>query len=313
MRCLSCGKTLPDSGNAPGSWHPRCIRAFFGTSEIPRLDISNATLEEAARQVVSAGFTVTGVQRKLSVHLSQEGRKYRLTLVGYPSGYILKPASPEYPYLPELEHVAMGMAEDIGITTVPHGLITLSDGSLAYITRRVDRRALRPHAVPMEDLCQLSERLTEDKYRGSYEQVAKTIARYSSRPGLDLSEYFLVLLFCFVVGNADMHLKNFSLYRPDDIWVLAPAYDLLPTTLVIPEDHEETALSLNGKKAKLTRQDFAALGLYAGLDPKAVNGLIDVVVSRRERLVSAIEQAPVDLPIADRWLTLIDQRIARLV
>ncbi|TVR93417.1 MAG: type II toxin-antitoxin system HipA family toxin [Spirochaetaceae bacterium] len=311
MRCFFCNGELPP-GSAPGTWHSRCSRGFFGTPELPHLEISNAALEELARQVVSGGRTVPGVQRKLPIHLSREGQNTRLTLAGYPAGYILKPPSPDYPHLPELEHLAMCMAEVVGVTTVPHGLITLSDRSVAYITRRVDRRRAKPSCVPMEDLCQLSLRLAEDKYRGSYEQIAKVIAGYSSRPGLDLSEYFLLLVFCFVVGNADMHLKNFSLYCPEDLWILAPAYDLVPTALVIPDDPDDTALPLNGKKHRLARRDFENFGVKVGLPEKAVIGLIDSVLARRDQLAAVIERAPVDVPPAQAWMKLIDERLGRL-
>ncbi|TVQ22066.1 MAG: type II toxin-antitoxin system HipA family toxin [Spirochaetaceae bacterium] len=308
MRCFCCGKVLP-AGSPWGSWHRRCSSAFFGTPVPPRLEISNRTLEDLASQAVSSGRTVPGVQRKLSIHLSRDGDDYRLTLVGYPAGYILKPPSPEYPNLPEIEFVTMGLAEIVGITTVPHGLVALCDGTVAYITRRIDRRVAHPYRVPMEDLCQLSQRLTDDKYRGSYEQIARIIRRYSSRPGVDLSEYFLMILFCFVVGNSDMHLKNFSLFRPDDLWVLSPAYDLVSTAVVIPDDPDETALTLSGKKRKLSRRDFESFGVGIGLDPRAVIGLIDRVTRSRDRLATAIAQSPIELPPAAALLDLIDERI----
>ncbi len=311
MNCLYCGAPLsPDT--VQRGWHRRCARAFFGEDVVPEITISNETLEELAGQSVSVGRTVAGVQRKLSVHLSREGGVSRLTLVGYPAGYILKPPAREYPELPELEHLVMSMASRAGITTVPHGLITMADGDLAYITRRVDRRPSTPYTVPMEDLCQLSGRLTEDKYRGSYEKIGSVVRQYSSRPGVDLSELFLVVVFSFAAGNADMHLKNFSLYRPGREWFLAPAYDLVATDLVIPDDPEESALTVNGKKRRLLRTDFVAFGTTIGINPKAVERLIGAIVDRHPEFRDLITNSFLTSETADRFATLLDQRIARL-
>ena len=311
MTCLHCGKPIGTDDGHRG-WHRRCIRNFFGVRQFPEIDLTTRSLEELARRSVSTGVTVAGVQRKLSIHLSHVDGTDRMTLVGYPAGFILKPPSPDYPHLPEIEHLTMSLADAVGITTVPHALVELADGALAYITRRIDRRPEPPHRVPMEDLCQISERLTEDKYRGSYEQIAKHVARHSGRPGIDLSELFLVVVFSFVTGNADMHLKNVSLYRPGDEWILAPAYDLLSTVLVLPDDPEETALTLNGKKRRLNRSDFVAFGATAGLNPKAIDGLIRSIVRREPHLLAAVDEAILPGDLKHRFREVIAERTALL-
>lgn len=312
MNCLCCHRPLLPTENVDAGWHQRCIRDFFGTDTVPSLEITNDQLTELARQTVIAGRTVAGVQRKLSVHLSGAESPSRLTLVGYPAGYILKPATPDYPELPEIENLTMNLARMVGITTVPFALIPLQDGTLAYITRRVDRRKSAPWGIPMEDLCQLSQRLTEDKYRSSCEQAGKVIARYSSQPGIDLTEFFLLIVFSFVVGNADMHLKNFSLYRPRKNWILAPAYDLLSTHLVIPHDPDEMALTLNGRKRTLTRRDFLTFGSTIGVHPKAASGLIDAVINRREELLASIDSSRLTPERRTRFHALVQERIDRL-
>jgi serine/threonine-protein kinase HipA len=104
----------------------------------------------------------------------------------------------------------------------------------------------------MEDMCQLTERLTEDKYHGSYEQIGKAIQKYSASPGLDVENFFEIVLFSFLTGNADMHLKNFSLLEQPGLGMtLSPAYDLVNTALVNPADDEELALNLNGRKKNI--------------------------------------------------------------
>lgn len=256
-----------------------CKPEFFGTRKLPEIEISKDTLEELARENLSRGLTVPGVQKKLSLHL-MKGPASRLTLVDYPSGYILKPQTEEFRNLPEAEDLVMDIAAAAGIRVVPHGLIRIHD-EWAYITKRVDRTPLEMYA--MEDFCQLSERLTQDKYKGSYEKCAAIISRYSERPGLDLAEFFMRLVICFITGNSDMHLKNFSLIELQPgrrEFVLSPAYDLLPVNLVMPEDPEETALTLNGKKSRIKRRDLMSLAERCSIHPRAAGKMIDRIMSQ---------------------------------
>ena len=227
-----------------------------------------------ADEVVRSQTTVTGVQPKLSLDFDQMSNSpKRFTIVGLWGRFILNPQTERYPHLPELEDLSMHLAEIAKIETVPHGLMRFSDGELCYITRRIDRTE-QGEKLPMEDLCQLSERLTEYKYKGSHEQIAKLISKYSSVPKLDLVKYWEQVLFSWLIGNADMHLKNYSLYAPmSKEYQLTPAYDLLSTALVIPEDTEELALTLCGKKRKLTRQHFVEAMTASGLDEKVCNNI----------------------------------------
>ena len=189
MNCLCCGKPLKaDDGSG---WHKSCIKRFFGTPVLPEIEIDDQTLESIVTESVGKGLTVPGVQKKLSLHLFSDGEKPRLTLVNFPTGYILKPQTEEFTALPESEQLVMHMADVCGIATVPHALIA-EGGSCAYITKRVDR-VIEKSAVSMlamEDFCQLDLRLTADKYKGSYERCAKIIERYSSRRAFDLAELF---------------------------------------------------------------------------------------------------------------------------
>jgi serine/threonine-protein kinase HipA len=108
------------------------------------------------------------------------------------------------------------------------------------------------HKLAMEDMCQLTDRMTEEKYRGSLEAVGKKILQHCSHPGLDALRFFEVNLFSFLTGNSDMHLKNFSLIRSQDGEIrFSPAYDLLPTVLLLPEDTEESALTMHGCPATI--------------------------------------------------------------
>lgn len=249
--CLSCGKELNDENKL---WHDRCVAKVFGTKELPIIDLDEKSIEELARHRVDLSYTVPGVQKKLSLGLSKNHER-KLTLVDYPSGFILKSqVKGEGDDFPEGENLTMCLAECCGIRVVPHGLLCLKDGSRAYITRRIDR--VDGKAIAMEDFCQLSGRLTEDKYHSSYEQCKKVIAKFSDSKKADLSRFVYLLLFCYLTGNSDMHLKNFSLIENNGVYSLSAAYDLLPVNVVFPSDKEEFALTLHGKKKNVTKNDF---------------------------------------------------------
>ena len=267
-KCLCCYKDLKEG---QVDYHPACARRLFGTRQAPALPYRRSDIGELARQVIRSQTTLTGVQAKLSLDVSPGGKNepVRFTIVGLWGRFILKPQSDRFASLPEVEDLTMHLAEYAGIAVVPHGLVRFADGELCYITRRIDRLD-DGRKLPMEDMCQLTERQTEHKYRGSYEQVAKAVMRYSSRPMLDLVNFWEVVVFSWLTGNADMHLKNFSLFNPGTGYALTPAYDLLSTALVMPEDTEELALTLNGKKRRLRRSDFVKTMLASGLTEKVI-------------------------------------------
>lgn len=314
MNCLCCGRPLQ---NDDGShWHKACVRRFFGTATLPEIAIDEDTLRALADETVGQGYTVPGVQRKLSLHLHSEGRHPRLTLVNYPTGYILKPQVAEYEALPEAEQLVMSMADAVGIPTVPHALIRDGD-RLAYITRRIDRvpasDAGQSGMLAMEDFCQLDLRLTQDKYKGSYERCAKVIERYSGRVGLDMTELFMRLVFSYIVGNSDMHLKNFSLIETAEEtgqYVLSPAYDLLPVNVILPADQEQFALTMNGKKRNLRRGDFHRFAAECNIPSAAADKMIARMVSYRERLLTMCAESMMPEHRKDRLAALIKDRIA---
>lgn len=264
-RCLYCYQLLAESET---DFHSKCSRKIFGSAIPPELPFSEEEMEPLAKTVIENQTGLTGVQPKLSLHLNTEKNgPGRFTIVGLWGGYILKPASFNYPQLPEVEDLTMHLAQIAKIKVVPHSLIRMKSSNLAYITKRIDRS--KKSKIHMEDMCQLTQRLTEDKYRGSYEQIAKTIQKYSKTPKLDLVNFYEEVLFCFLTGNADMHLKNFSLINQPGLGpVLGPAYDLLNTAIVNPADEEQLALTLNGKKNRIRKNDFVVAFTAAGLDQK---------------------------------------------
>lgn len=323
-KCLCCGKLLlPECSEYERNvqWHRSCIKRFFGTFFLPDLNVTEEELNGIARAAAEKGFTVPGVQKKMSLHLDSSQDKPRLTLVNYPTGYILKPQTDKWKSLPEAEYMVMNMAEASGIAVVPHALMWTDGGTeLAYITRRVDRippdsRNVHWGILAMEDFCQLDLRLTEDKYRSSCERCGKVIRRYSDQPGMDLSELFLRLVFSFVTGNSDMHLKNFSLIETAEgsqKYVLSPAYDLLPVQIILPDDMDETALTLNGKKRNIRRKDFLAFAAGVGIPASAAAKMIAKIVSLKSEYLRQCRESYMPEEYKNCFCDLVEKRAAVL-
>ncbi|MDL2261685.1 HipA domain-containing protein [Methanimicrococcus sp. OttesenSCG-928-J09] len=281
-KCLFCYKEL-DPSDDDEDYHSACSKKIFGTVSPPILPYTREQINELAFDVIRSQTALTGVQPKLSLDIHREKnnkeektgsfspslkKTQRFTIVGLWGRYILKPQSEQYKNLPELEDVTMHLAELSKIKVVPHSLIRFADGELCYITKRIDRDE-KGNKFYMEDMCQLTERMTEHKYKGSYEQIQKVIQQHSQKPNLDTISFCEQLIFCWLTGNADMHLKNFSLIKDSsNEYRLSPAYDMLATILAIPEDSEETALMLSGKKRKISKEDFEKMFETMKVDQK---------------------------------------------
>ena len=190
--------------------------------------------------------------------------------------------------MPENEHVTMRIAESVGIRVVPSTLIQLSSGERAYLTRRVDRTE-KGEKIHMIDMYQITEAF--DKYKGSVEKIGKALRKYSANPLLDTTYLFDVVVFSFLTGNSDMHLKNFSMKEGASGWELAPAYDLLNVAIVLPSDHEEFALTINGKRNKLNRSDFEQLGQDLGLNAKQVGGTFRRMIKNKSVALDWIQRS----------------------
>lgn len=310
-KCLHCYEPLHE----PDTYmHQACNKRFYGQLKTPLLQYDLANLQELATQVIQSQMAVTGVQAKVSLSLyRKEDRNLtkKLTIVGLYGDYILKPPSEVYPQLPELESTTMHMAAVCGLQVVPHSLVYLQDKTLCYITKRVDRT--RKGKLRMEDMCQLSERLTEDKYKGSHEQVAKLIMKYSSNPLLDVSNFYELVLFSFFTGNADMHLKNFSLVEKEGQGLsLSPAYDLVPSALVNEADTEELALTLNAKKRKLKYQDFLAAYENCGLSKRVLDNTLELFTYCKPEMVNVLDKSFVNAEFKAKYVALINNRFRQL-
>ena len=307
-KCLYCYKEL---GEGEVDFHKRCSKKFFGVPTAPELPYSLDELDTLAAQVIKSQTTLTGVQAKLSLHLDRHEGSKRLTIVGLWGDFIFKPQTPSYKTLPENEDLTMHLAEIAKIKVVPHTLIRLQDGTLGYLTKRIDRTS-EGGKIPMEDMCQLTERQTEYKYKSSYEQIAKVIAKHSYVPLLDLTDFYEQVFFNWLVGNNDMHLKNYSLYAPKGKWVLTPAYDLLNVSMVNPKDTEELALTLNAKKKRIKKSDFVRAMVTSGISPK----VFDNILAKYRKLLPKFNEI-IDLSFLDKedkeiYRQSITSRLARI-
>lgn len=286
--CLACHKPL-NSGDS--LYHPNCQVSFWGSDPfVLQLDYKVSQINELAKENIAQRIIVPGVQPKLSMGFNNNDTENRLTIVGALNGrYILKPPYEAFPQMPELEALSMLLAKACGIDTVPFLLIPLKGGELAYLTKRIDRNA-KGEKFAMEDACQFNERLTEHKYRGSYEQIAKGIHAYSKNPLKDVVHFYEQVIVSFLIGNNDMHLKNFSLIsKKRNTYELAPAYDIIAAQLLLPEDTDDLALNLNGKKRKLNREDFNQAMLNGGIPEKAIENLWRRIEKGMENWTALIE------------------------
>lgn len=309
--CLFCYEPLAANEQ---DFHASCSKKIFGQPTPPVLPYSEEDLEPLAKEVIRSQTAVTGVQAKLSLHITgnaKAGNERRFTIVGFWGGYILKPPTDSYPQVPEVEDLTMHLAQLAQIRTAPHSLIRLQSGNLAYITRRMDRT--KKGKLAMEDMCQLTERLTEDKYRGSYEQIGKAIQRHSVNPGLDVVNFFELVLFSFLTGNADMHLKNFALLEQPGLGMaLSPAYDLVNTALVNPADDEEMALTLNGRKKKLNKQDFVSAMNALNVEGKQQENIFKKMAKAWPKWQSLIDRSFLSGAFKEQYKTILTERMDRL-
>ena len=307
--CLYCYTPLVGEVD----FHAKCSLNFFGTEIPPLLPYSLGEMTELAKNVVESRVTVPGVQAKLSMTIVKnvmEKSGSRLTVVGVLGGnYILKPPSKDYAMLPENEHITMRIAEAVGIRVVPSSLIRLASGELAYITKRIDRSE-DGDKIHMLDMYQITEAF--DKYKGSMEKVGKALRNYSSNTLLDLVFYFEIVLFSYLSGNNDMHLKNFSMIESPSGWALAPAYDLLNVAIALPQDTEELALTLEGKKKKLKRSDFENFGQNLGLTRKQVDGVFNRFVKNKPKIHSWLDRCFLSEDLKIAYKNLVDSRFEKL-
>ncbi len=272
-KCLYCYKEM--NAQQQGDYHPKCSKAFFGTSYPPLLPYHLWEMELLAKKAAVLSIAVPGVQPKLSLGwiktALEDGHQGRLTIMDALEGnYILKPQNSKYSQMPENEHLSMKLAELFKIDIVPVNMIRLASGELCFITKRIDRNkdGTKNHMIDFLQILEL-----EDKYKGTMETAGKTIGELSANTLLDKLRFFELMVFNYVIGNNDMHLKNFSMWLTEMGWTLSPAYDLLNVKLILPKDKEDMALLFGGKKMNFNKGYFDRFGNILNLNEKQVNAV----------------------------------------
>lgn len=257
-------------------------------------------------------MSIQGVQPKLSAVL--KAKDGRFEIVDHGGRYILKPNPPLFEEVPANEALTMTLAKSAGIEVPMHGLVPASDASWVYFVSRFDRVG-RNGRIHQEDFAQLTGATRETKYGSSLEQVAKVVESHCTFPAIEHARLARLLLFCFLTGNEDMHLKNFSLVvAANGVVRLAPGYDLLNTTLVLGNATEESALPLRGKKRKLTRRDWIDYFCIErlGLQQAVLQPMLDELRNARHPWGQIIQQSHLSDAAKQRYLEILQNRHARL-
>lgn len=308
-KCLYCYEPIENGLD----FHKKCSMEIFGTSTPPKIEYSLNQMDELAKDIVERSVTVPGVQAKLSMSIFKKHNNNsdtRLTVVGALGGqYIFKPPSEKFPEMPENEHLTMRIAEAFGIRVVPSSLIKLASGELSYITKRIDRTS-DGHKIHMIDMFQITEAF--DKYKSSMEKIGKAIALYSENPLLDSLFYFELTVFSFLMGNNDMHLKNFSMIESNSGWVFSPAYDLLNVAIMIPEDTEELALTIAGKKRKLKYDHFREFGIKLQLTNKQIDRTFKRMKRNHHKAIYWIDKSFLSNEMKASYKNLINMRFKQI-
>jgi len=238
------------------------LKNLFDVNYLPKIDLSLTDIPTAAQEMAGK-MSISGVQPKLSMKLDKKNGT--LEVAGEGGEYILKPQLQTFNNIPQNENLCMDIAASLGIQVPPHALVSLKDNSLAYIVKRFDR--IKKEKLHQENFFQILGE--KDKYKGSMEKIGKKLKEISEIPGFDAQLFFERILYFFIIGNGDAHLKNFSIiYDKENFIRLSPAYDIVSSKLVIPHE-EDSALTINGKKNNLARKDFDELVNALKINSKA--------------------------------------------
>ena len=309
-KCLYCYESLEGEKD----FHKKCCLDFFGTEMPPHIPYSLDQMADLAKSIVERSVAIPGVQAKISMSIvkeTQDNLDTRLTVVGALGGkYIFKPRSDQFPEMPENEHITMRIAETFGIRVVPSSLIRLDSGELSYITKRVDRTE-NGKKIHMLDMFQITEAF--DKYKSSMEKIGKALHEYSDNTLLDKIFYFELSVFSFLTGNNDMHLKNFSMIESPSGWTLAPAYDLLNVAIVFPDDTEELALTIEGKKKKLKREHFERFGKTLELTNKQIQGVFKRMIKYKPSAITWINKSFLSDDMKKSYINILETRYKQLI
>lgn len=308
MNCLSCEHILDNKSK--NNYHLACSRKLFDTSWTPTLNFSGSEVPLKAREMIGK-ISISGVQPKLSIKVDKSSKS--LIVTAKQGTHILKPSPDYFPHLAENENLCMNLAQEFSIETPPHGLLPLSDNQLVYIVKRFDRifDGETETKIHVEDFTQLLEK--DNKYNGSIEQIGNFLKKYSEIPFIDTQKLFIRTLFNFLIGNGDAHLKNFSMVRPlGKGYRLSNAYDIVNSRLVIPNETEEMALTINGKKNNISLKDFEVLAKTLEIHQKQYSNTLKIAQNLRFEIGNYTERSFLPADMKEKFISIFGLRYSRL-
>jgi serine/threonine-protein kinase HipA len=300
--CLCCEEPLEGDGR----YHDKCLERLFGRRRVPSIPFR---LEDVPAQVVNTGgrMSISGVQMKLSVRVNPTDWEIETVATG--GTHILKPEPNQFPEFPANENLCMNIADDLKLLVPPHGLFPMADGKLCYIIKRFDRLDDGTR-LQNETMYQILE--SAEKYDASLERVGKAVRAHVDNIGLDLIDFFERVVLCFLIGNGDMHLKNWAILTLESgARVLAPCYDFVSSRLYIPKE-DESALTINGKKNRLQRRDFETLAATLGVDGKAAQNSMRRIMGMGSRMRGRFSRSRLSPDLQRRLTAIVEERFSRL-
>lgn len=280
----------------------KLIKDMFSTFQLPIIEFGLQDVSQKA-QATTGKLSISGIQPKLSLKLDKKNNS--LISVAEGGEYILKPQTAAFFNIPENEQCCMDIASEFKIDVPAHCLLPLKDGSKAYIVKRFDRES--GVKIHQEDFAQILG--LRDKYQGSVEQIGHKLKEISTAPGYDAQLFFERVVFNFIIGNGDAHLKNYSVcYRDKETIRLTPAYDIVCSKLVILEE-EDSALPINGRKNKLTKEDFDKLADYLNIPIKI---RYEKFAANLNLMETIITNSAIKKEAQERFINIIKERFLRL-
>lgn len=299
--CLCCQEPLEGEER----YHPRCLKKLFGTAWAPAIPFRVADMPSLVEEA-KGHISISGVQMKVSVRLNHERRELESVSTG--GTHILKPEPDRFPQIPQNENLCMNIADAMEMRVPPHGLFAMADGRLAYLVKRFDR-AEDGAKIPNETMFQILG--ATDKYTGSIEKIGRALRDHTANIGLDTVDLFERVILCFLIGNGDMHLKNWALLGAGKGIGLAPVYDFVSSRLYL-KNEEDSALTIHAKKNKLTRSDFEALATSLRMDPKAMRHVLDRFERARDSINLLVAQSELRHDFRREFASIVSGRYKRL-
>jgi serine/threonine-protein kinase HipA len=304
MRCHSC------LGQSVKIYCPKCRKELFDGKKVSGLLFDKQAFYQKRKEYAKR-ISISGVQDKLSLVFDENNILTPTDIEGH---YILKPSPSEEQVdnshdICANEHLSMQISKQIfNIPTASSALIPFSTGELAYITKRFDY-AKDGQKLDQEDFAAVLEHTSDKqgrnyKYESSYESCAKAVQKYipASMPALE--DFYKRIVVNYLIGNADAHLKNFSLYRAEGRKdrSLAPNYDLLYTRYHIHNEEGYMGLALFEDEENGTTKAFEAMGYYTledfelfadkiGIKPKRLENIFELILSSTPRVIKMIEDS----------------------